>query len=189
MRRHPRANILFPTPALPVEIHELSEVSYLREEIVRHHLQEWPNAAGRLDPNTWGHLGNPEIPALSDQIPLTLVATSPDGRYIGKGSIIAHDLDHRLYRDLGPWMGGLCVLPEFRGMGVGKKLHFERLRIAAEMGLEELFLFTEQRSYPTVELYRQFGWSVECEIPDYCDGSTTERRWVMTVNPLNVFVT
>ena len=170
-----------------MKIQPLGEVLHLRAEIIRHHLQEWPNAEGRLDPRTWGNLGDPQIPVLNNRIPLTLVATTEDDRYVGKGSIINRDLDHRLYRNLGPWMGGLCVLPEFRGKGVGKKLHFERLRVAAEMGIEELFLFTEERPYPTVDLYRRFGWTVECEIPEFYDGSTTERRWVMTVNPQKIF--
>jgi len=57
-------------------------------------------------------------------------------------------------------MGGLCVLEEYRGRGVGKRLHAARLRAAAAMGIERLFLFTEKRPYPTVELYERFGWTV-----------------------------
>ena len=84
-------------------------------------------------------------------------------------------------------MGGLCVVANQRGKGIGKALHYERLRVAAEDGVTELYLFTEKRPYKTVELYMQFGWTVECEIPDWNDGSTTERRWVMTVNPQDLF--
>jgi GNAT superfamily N-acetyltransferase len=172
---------------MPVTIRPLHEVLHLREDIIQHHLQEWPNPEGRLDPEVWGHLGDPSVPPDAAGIPLTLVATTEDGRYVGKGSIIARDLGHRRYRDLGPWVGGLCVLPGFRGHGIGKRLHYDRLQIAAEMGINEMFLFTEKRPYKTVELYRQFGWEVECEIPDWNDGSTTERRWVMTVNLQEIF--
>jgi len=186
MGLRPRAGVLVPAPRLAVNIHGLSEVPHLRDAVVRHHLTEWPKPEGRLDPATWGNLGDPTLTAREDHIPLTLVATL-DGRYVGQGSIIARDLDHRLYRDRGPWMGGLCVVREYRGNGIGKKLHFERLRMAAEMGIPELFLFTERRPYPTVELYRRFGWEVECELPDFDDGSTTERRWVMTVKPSDLF--
>lgn len=187
MSDQPCSDILVPETDIPVQFRLLKEVPNLREDIIRHHLEEWPNSEGRLDPAIWGNLGDAAIPADGGTIPLTLVAMTEDGRYIGKGSIIARDLDHRLYRTLGPWMGGLCVLPEFRGHGVGKLLHYTRLRIAAEMGIEELFLFTEQRPYPTVEMYRKFGWTVECEIPDFYDGSTTERRWVLTLKPAAVF--
>jgi GNAT superfamily N-acetyltransferase len=169
-----------------VVVRPLADVPSLREAIVKHHLEEWPNSAGRLDPNKWGHLGDPAIEPARDCVPITMVATTPEGSYVGQGSIIARDLDHRLYRDMGPWMGGLCVLEHLRGNKIGRLLHFERLRIAAELGIEDLFLFTEARPYKTVELYREFGWQVECEIPDFDDGSTTERRWVMTVHPRDV---
>src|ERR1700722_16705536 len=134
MLRQPRPGIWIPTPSIPVEIRPLHEVLHLRDDIIRHHLEEWPNAEGRLDPDVWGHLGDPSISADAAGIPLTLVAVSHDGKYVGKGSIIARDLAHRRYRDLGPWVGGLCVLPDFRGKGIGKRLHYERLQMAAGMG-------------------------------------------------------
>jgi hypothetical protein len=37
---------------------------------------------------------------------------------VGMGSIVARDLDDRLYRDLGAWIGGLCVLRDHRGKGL-----------------------------------------------------------------------
>ena len=86
-------------------------------------------------------------------------------------------------------MGGLCVLPEVRRHGIGQMLHFERLRIAAEKQIGKLFLYTEKRPYPTVSLYQRFGWRIECEIPDFDDGITTERRWVMVVKPREIFTT
>ena len=155
MRVQPVEGILVPEAKIPVTFVDLVDVPYLREDIVRHHLQEWPNTEGRLDPAVWGWLGDPPRPLEPGVIPYTLVATLPDGRYIGKGSIIPHDLDHPDYRQCGPWMGGLSVLPEHRGRGVGKCLHFNRLAWAAKKGCKELWLFTEQRPYKTYELYMQ----------------------------------
>jgi GNAT superfamily N-acetyltransferase len=185
--RSPRAGITVPKLRAPVTISPLAEVLHLRDDIIRHYLQEWPNVENRLNPEIWGHLGDTAIPPRAEGIPLTLVAVTEAGEYVGQGSIIARDLGHRRYRDLGPWAGGLCVLPDFRGKGIGACLHYERLRIAADMGIEEMFLYTEKRPYKTVDLYHHFGWTVECEIPDWNDGSTIERRWVMTVNPQEIF--
>ena len=176
-----------PKAGVPIKIQPLSEVPALREDVYRHFVTEWPKAAGH-DPKTWGNIIDPAIAPNRSEIPLTLVATL-DGLYVGQGSLVAHDLDHRLYKDRGPWMGGLCVLPEVRRHGIGQMLHFERLRIAAEKQIGKLFLYTEKRPYPTVSLYQRFGWRIECEIPDFDDGITTERRWVMVVKPREIFTT
>ena len=188
MNWQPRDGILIPQPKIPVTIQPLWKVPHLRDDIVAHHMQEWPSLDGKLDAKNWGYLGDSAISISENQIPLTLVACDVNGRYIGKGSIIPHDLEFRGYQTAGPWMGGLCVLPEFRSKGIGKKLHYERLLLAACIGIDELFLFTEQRPFPTVELYQRFGWKVECEIPNFFDGSTTERRWVMSVKPQELFI-
>ncbi len=185
--------ILVPEPQLSIRICTVFEVPHLREAAIRHHLQEWPKPEGKLDPETWGYLGDPPGRFDKNEIPVTLVATF-DGEYVGQGSLIPQDMDHWLFNSLDAkkagklaWMGGLCVLPAFRRKGIGKKLHYERLRIAARLGISRLLLFTEKREYPTVELYKQFGWRVECEVPDFDDGSTTERRWVMRIVPRQLF--
>jgi GNAT superfamily N-acetyltransferase len=176
-----------PRAAVPIRIQTLSEVPDLRENVFRHFITEWPKPGGH-DPVTWGNIIDPAVPPNRSGIPLTLVATL-DGRYVGQGSLVAHDLDHPLYKDRGPWMGGLCVLPEFRRHGIGQMLHYERLRIAADARIPELFLYTQQRPYPTVSLYERFGWKVECELPDFDDGITIERRFVMVVRPVEIFIT
>ncbi|MBL8994601.1 MAG: GNAT family N-acetyltransferase, partial [Spirochaetia bacterium] len=63
-----------------------------------------------------------------------------DGRVLGTAALRAHDLDG--YEHLGPWLGGVYVIPRHRGQGVGKTLCRVVEDKAFEMGYKEMFLMT-----------------------------------------------
>jgi GNAT superfamily N-acetyltransferase len=170
---------------VPVTIMPLSKVPHLREPIIREHLRAWPRPGNCLDPKKWGYLGDPPGELQTGGIPTTLVAvTSKDG-YRGAVSIVSYDLTHELYRGLGPWMGGLLVHPNYRGKGIGESLVSGCVQLAAAMGIERLYLFTEGRDVG-VDWYKSIGWRVHVNIPDFWDGHTNEQRTVMIIRPSDI---
>jgi GNAT superfamily N-acetyltransferase len=86
-------------------------------------------------------------------IPTTLVAFA-DGALAGSVSLLAND-DTRL-RAHSPWLASLLVLPAFRGRGLGAELVRRCVGIAAELGVDELFLYTDD----AVAFYERLGWRV-----------------------------
>jgi GNAT superfamily N-acetyltransferase len=171
---------------VPVTIKPLSRVKHLREHIISEHLLAWPRQDDCLDPQKWGHLGDPRIEPQTSGIPTTLVAVTSEDEYRGAVSIVPYDLTHELYRGLGPWMGGLLVHPNYRGKRIGESLVSECVQLAAAMGIEKLYLFTEGRDVG-VDWYRGLGWRVHVVIPDFWDGHTNERRTVMLIRPSDIF--
>jgi GNAT superfamily N-acetyltransferase len=166
----------------PVTIKPLSDVPQLREAIIRQHVQEWPRPGNCLDPKKWGYLGEPPGKLQTGGVPSTLVAVTSEDAYRGAVSIVPYDLTHELYRSLGPWLGGLLVHPHYRHAGIGKSLVSRCVQLAAEMGIERLYLFTEGRDVG-VAWYKSNGWQVHVKIPDHWDGHTNEQRTVMFIRP------
>jgi GNAT superfamily N-acetyltransferase len=170
---------------VPVTIKPLSKVPHLREAIIREHVRAWPRPGNFLDPKKWGYLGDPPRELQTVGLPSTLVAVTSEDEYRGAVSIVSYDLTHELYRGLGPWMGGLLVHPNYRGKGIGESLVSECVQLAAAMGIERLYLFTEGRDVG-VDWYRSIGWRVHVKIPDFWDGHTNEQRTVMIIRPADV---
>jgi GNAT superfamily N-acetyltransferase len=93
-------------------------------------------------------------------LPLALIAFH-DEELVGTVSLKVQDLE--IQPELTPWLGGLFVIPRWRGMGVASSLIQRAIEEAQRLKLKQLYLWT-----PSAEsLYRKFGWS-EVERTDYC---------------------
>lgn len=92
-----------------------------------------------------------ERSAQTGAIPLTLIALV-EGRLAGSVSLIEDDLDSR--PELSPWLANVYVAPPFRGHGLGTLLIKKALRVAAQLGVETLYLFTERHA----PFYARLGW-------------------------------
>ncbi len=70
------------------------------------------------------------------------------------GTAALRNVDFVGFDHLHPWLGGVFVLPEHRGRGVGAMLCAEVERAATGMGVEKLYLGTfDNRSW-----YQSMGW-------------------------------
>ena len=57
--------------------------------------------------------------------------------------------------------GGLGILPEYRGLGIGSRLLEKVIEKAKEFGLEKIELHVYTSNKPAVALYRKFGFEEE----------------------------
>jgi len=75
------------------------------------------------------------------------------------GTVQLHEFDIDVMRDRSPWVCGMVVRPEFRGMQVGRRLLEALLRFARVHGVERLWVFTEHAA----TFYEACGWERYCE--------------------------
>jgi GNAT superfamily N-acetyltransferase len=99
----------------------------------------------------------------TDCLPLALVALH-GGELVGTVSLKFHDLDTR--PDIDPWLGGLFVVPEWRGRGVGSLLMRRAVEECTRLKIPTLFLWTSSAE----GLYLKLGWRA-IERTDYCGKS------------------
>ncbi|MDD3471004.1 MAG: GNAT family N-acetyltransferase [Thermoguttaceae bacterium] len=92
------------------------------------------------------------------EVPQTYIAISETAtgdmrgeQLLGTVSLWRSDLQSR--QDLTPWLGGLYVVPAFRGRGVASALQRYVLRRAASMSIPRLYLMTEHEHF-----YERTGW-------------------------------
>jgi GNAT superfamily N-acetyltransferase len=65
-----------------------------------------------------------------------------------------------LYRDSNVWsIGQFCVAPEYKGMGLGRKLHEIALAYASEHGAQFMALDTAEPAKELIELYQRWGYA------------------------------
>ncbi|HEY2125174.1 MAG TPA: GNAT family N-acetyltransferase [Chthoniobacterales bacterium] len=111
------------------------------------------------------------------QLPLALVALAEgdEGRpfdfgsgqsmrapaLIGTVSLKYCDLDIR--PELDPWLGGVFVVPEWRGRGIASLLCRRAMEAAARLTISNLYLWTHSAE----GLYLKLGWRA-IERTDYC---------------------
>lgn len=111
----------------------------------------------------WGHQSpNTTLESIEDrfcghlnrkEIPFTVLAMEGE-EPIGTASLVFHDLKDR--QDLSPWLSGVYVLPNQRGKGIGTKLVKVIELLAAQLGEDQLYLFTPDRE----SFYTRLGWTV-----------------------------
>jgi predicted N-acetyltransferase YhbS len=90
------------------------------------------------------------------EVPIGLAAFV-DGALAGTVSLVESDLEER--KDLTPWLAGLLVFPEFRGLGVGTALVWELVRSARQAGCARFYLYTDKP-----EFYERLGWQKHSEV-------------------------
>ena len=95
-----------------------------------------------------------------NKLPIALVAVH-SGQVIGTGALKIQDLYIR--PKYSPWLGGMYVVENFRGKGIGTLLIEHLLEEATKLKLKCLYLWT-----PFSEsLYARHGWQ-PIERVDYC---------------------
>lgn len=87
----------------------------------------------------------------SKSLPITFVAVE-DNTLLGTVGIWQADLLSR--QDLSPWISALVVNPKYRNEGVGKRLQSHAVKFCKDLGINEVFLYTDIRDY-----YEHLGWT------------------------------
>ena len=137
---------------------DLVEIAHHRElapVLARWHVDEWQHLYRDWDYDA----AVAEFLAMDTpgRVPTTWIAFADAGRtpsdVLGSVSLIADDeLDG--FRELGPWLASLYVVPHHRGRGLGAALVRHTVDQARVMGIERLHLFTAGQ----VDFYRALGW-------------------------------
>jgi GNAT superfamily N-acetyltransferase len=95
-----------------------------------------------------------ELRCATNQLPLTLVAIAADGQLLGAGSIKLDEPGTKA--GLSPWLGGIYIKEQQRGLGLGAKIVTALEAKARELGVSALYL-----SADTAEgFYQKLGWHV-----------------------------
>jgi predicted N-acetyltransferase YhbS len=89
----------------------------------------------------------------ADTIPLALVALER-GKPVGTVSLT--DVSVPTHMHLGPWIGGLYVVPESRHHGLGMELVSAALRRARALGVARIYIAVGS----AVDRYREHGWEI-----------------------------
>jgi len=87
-----------------------------------------------------------------DKPPLLLLAVE-GSRVVGAAELKYREMD--IYPDREHWLGGLFVVPQYRGSGIGSKLIEKIALLAEEFGIRKLYLQTERLDGG---LYPDHGW-------------------------------
>ncbi len=98
-------------------------------------------------------------------IPLAMIALD-DGEPVGTISLKIDDMDTR--PELTPWIASVYVRKDMRGRGIGSMLVSGAEEAARKIGIQKLYLFTENRR----SFYERLGW-VFFEETDYCGEKVT----------------
>ena len=131
-----------------VSIELLADFPQYAEVIGRWHFDEW----GHEDPSgtlEWWIARLAES-AGRGELPTVWVALA-DGAPAGSIALIDFDMD--IHRDVSPWLAGLFVATEFRGLGIAAELVRTCERGAAALGAASLYLQTE-----IPDFYARLGW-------------------------------
>ena len=108
---------------------------------------------------------------VSDVVPQTFIAIV-NNAIVGTYSLWRCDLQSR--QDLFPWLGGLYVLPSFRGKKyngktIGEHMLSDAIQRSRLANFERLYLFTNK----TIDYYVRNGWEYFAEAPDESNATVT----------------
>jgi N-acetylglutamate synthase-like GNAT family acetyltransferase len=111
------------------------------------------------------------------QIPTTFVAVEGD-RFIGSASLLAEDLEG--WKQLGPWLASVYVVPQCRRRGIGSRLVTRVVEEARALGIPTLHLWTPDRQ----DYYLRLGWQFVTRT--HCGNAevTIMRKSTMVWSPL-----
>jgi GNAT superfamily N-acetyltransferase len=122
-------------------------------------------AIGEMRWREWGHAPEPEDldwwvagtarEAGHDRLPVTWVALDEHGGALGAVGLGEFDIEER--RDRSPWVLGMIVQPECRGLGVGSLLMAQLEAWAGIHGYEQVWVATGGRA---IDFYRKCGWEL-----------------------------
>jgi GNAT superfamily N-acetyltransferase len=88
-----------------------------------------------------------------DQSQQVLLLATYDGDAAGTCLLVTSEIDP--IHDVSPWLAGLYVAPEFRGLGVGRALVGAIEEQARARSIPRIYLYTDDSEVP---YYRNLGW-------------------------------
>jgi len=142
-----------------MRIENIGDHLELIDTIALWHFREWGHADPTGSVQSWAD--GLRQRTHRDRIPATFVALEGT-ELLGSVTLTNHDMNSRM--DLSPWLAGLYVKPEKRGQGIGSALTNHAVKVAALMGVNRLYLYTESAR----DLYRKLGWRSMAE--DFYEG-------------------
>jgi len=110
----------------------------------------------------------------AEGLPETIVAYE-NGAPVGMYQLAMQDLDTR--PDLYPWLAILFVLPEYRGLGIGKALIEDAKARSKALGAKYLYLYTAH-----VGLYERFGFRLFDAAKLFLSYKDDERIYVLSLD-------
>jgi GNAT superfamily N-acetyltransferase len=137
----------------PVRIELLADNNALTAAIGAMRWREWGHAPEPEDLAWWVDVTARE--AGRDRPPITWVAIGENGDALGAVGLGAFDLEER--RDRSPWVLGMIVRPDYRGMGIGRRLLTHLEAWARGQGYTQAWVAT---GGPAITFYRKCGWEV-----------------------------
>lgn len=108
-----------------------------------------------------------------DRIPVTWVAIDAFGRALGSVALDEFDIGER--RDRSPWVVGVIVAAQSRGMGIGSRLMRVLESWAYRQGYSQAWVATGGRA---VDFYQKCGW----ELDDFVNRPSCETVSILTKN-------
>jgi GNAT superfamily N-acetyltransferase len=114
---------------------------------------EWGHPPESTDPAWW--LETTVREAGTDKLPVTFVAHDLADQVLGAVGLDTYDLDER--QDTSPWVTGMIVRRDQRGMGVGRTLMEHLERWAAEHRIAEAWVGTDL----ALGFYQRCGWALQ----------------------------
>ena len=136
-----------------VTIQLLADNQHLIEPIGDLRWREWGHAPEPEDRNWWVDVTARE--AGRGRLPITWVAIDDRGGARGAVGLDVFDLEER--RDRSPWVVGMIVHPNHRGMGFGSLLIATLEAWAQSHGYEQVWVATGGRA---IDFYRKCGWEM-----------------------------
>jgi len=149
----------------PVAVQLLADNMDLIAVIGELRWREWGRAPEPEDLEWWDDVTARE--AGLDHLPITRVAIDKHGSALG--AVGLGEFDTEELRDRSPWVLGMIVRRDCRGMGVGSLLMAQLEAWAGTRGYRQLWVATGGRA---IDFYRKCGW----ELSETVERASGKRR-------------
>jgi GNAT superfamily N-acetyltransferase len=153
----------------PVTVQLLADNEHLIAAVGEIRWQEWGHAPEPEDPAWWVDVTARE--AGHDYLPVTWVAIDAGGEALGAVGLGEFDIEER--RDRSPWVLGMIVRADRRGMGTGRLLLSQLEAWATGHGHPQVWVAT---GGPAIGFYQACGW----ELVETLDLASGESATVLT---------
>ncbi len=154
---------------IPFDVRLLADNEELIASIGELRWREWGRAPEPEDPGWWVDVTARE--AGRDRLPVTWVAIDGHGQAVGAAGLGEYDIEER--RDRSPWVLGMIVQPDHRGLGIGRLLLSHLEAWAGNHGYMQVWIANEG---PAIGFYRRCGWALSETI----ERASGEAVWILT---------